>query len=122
MPVIQIKSNIAFEADAKKHLLSSVARLTADVMQKPMADVMVACLTADFIMDGKIDEAAVFVDFRSLSNVDRPTARQLCEGLLNIIQEQVPVDPARVYINFFEVCGEFAWRFRDGVAVCPKSP
>ncbi len=121
MPVVRISLNVALAGQEKQTLLLSIARLVSEVMEKPIHDVMVSLTTDDFVMGGH-SEPAVFIDLRCLSGlrVDGMTKR-LCEGMLNVLQQHIPIDPARVYVNFFEVLPEYAWRFCDGVAVCPNS-
>lgn len=45
---------------------------------------------------------------------------QLTANTLKKPIKVVSIDPARIYINFSEVCEEFAWRFQNDMAVCPK--
>ena len=120
MPIVQISSNVDLAKHEKQALLLSVARLVSEIMEKPIQDVMVSFTPTDFVMAGNF-EAAAFIDFRCLSGLqeDGRMAR-LCDELLNILQQYAPIDPARLYLNFFEVCPDYAWRFRNGAAVCPK--
>lgn len=121
MPVVQISLNVALAGQEKQTLLLSVARLVSEVMDKPIHDVMVSLTMADFVMGGNFEPTA-FVDLRCLSGLQvEGVTQRLCEGMLTSLRRHVPIDPARVYLNFSEVCPEYAWRFRDGVAVCPKS-
>jgi hypothetical protein len=120
VPVVQIQMNVELARQTRQSLLIAVARLVAESMQKPLADVMVFMTYADFVMDGTFAPAA-FVDFRCLSGLQEEGVTQcLCEGILKILQQHTAIEPNRLYINFFEVCPEYAWRFRDGMAVCPK--
>ena len=121
MPIVQISSNVILSEQEIRDLLLSVARLVSEVLEKPIQDVMVSLTVADFAMNGDLGPAA-FIDLRCLSGLhaDGVMAR-LCQGMLGILRQFAPIDPARVYVNFFEVRPDSAWRFRDGVAVCPKS-
>jgi phenylpyruvate tautomerase PptA (4-oxalocrotonate tautomerase family) len=121
MPIVQISSNVALSTQEKEDLLTSVARLVSEAMEKPIQDVMVSFTAAEFAMAGSFEPTA-FIDLRCLSGLQVEGMRaRLCQGMLDILQQHAPVDPARVYVNFFEVRPDSAWRFRDGVAVCPKS-
>jgi phenylpyruvate tautomerase PptA (4-oxalocrotonate tautomerase family) len=121
MPIVQISSNVALSTQERQDLLIPIAQLVSEAMEKPIQDVMVSFTAADFAMAGSFEPAA-FIDFRCLSGLqaDGMMAR-LCQGMLDILRQYAPVDPARVYINFFEVRPDSAWRFLDGVPVCPKS-
>ncbi|MBN1887125.1 MAG: hypothetical protein JW850_04015 [Thermoflexales bacterium] len=121
MPVVQINLNVALAEQDKHDLLLSASRLVSEVLEKPLCDVMVSLTTADFVMAGSFDPAA-FVDLRCLSGLQVEGAtKRLCQGLLEVLRRLIPIDSSRVYINFAEVCPEYAWRFREGAAVCPKS-
>lgn len=121
MPIVQISSNVTLSTQGKQDLLTSIARLVSETLEKPIQDVMVSFTAADFAMAGSFEPTA-FIDFRCLSGLqaDGVMAR-LCQGMLDILRQYAPIDPARVYVNFFEVRSDSAWRFRDGAAVCPKS-
>jgi hypothetical protein len=121
VPVVQINMNVLLDAQQKQSLLLSAARFTAEAMEKPLADVMAFYTHADFVMEGSFSPAA-FIDFRCLSGLQENGVTEcLCQGMLKILQQHTEIDADRVYINFFEVSAEYAWRFRDGMAVCPKS-
>ena len=121
MPIVQISLNVDLVKHEKQDLLSSVAQLVSQVMEKPIHDVMVSLTMGDFVMQGGFEPAA-FIEFRCLSGLQvDDTMKHLYEGMLGIVQQYAPVDPSRVYVNFFEVRPEHAWRFQDGVAVCPKN-
>lgn len=121
MPVVQINCNVALTQPEKQELLAEVARLVAEVMEKPLADVMVALTHADFVMAGSFAPAA-FINFRCLSGLQAEgRMARLCTGMCDVLRQYAPLSTDRVYVNFAEVGPEYAWRFRDGVAVCPKS-
>jgi len=120
MPVVQISSNISLTGQEKQALLIAVARLVSKIMEKPIQDVMVALTGADFVMMEDFGPAA-FIDIRCLSGLEEEGVKAcLCEGLRDVLQQCASLDPDRVYVNFFEVSPDCAWRFRDGVPVCPK--
>jgi len=120
MPIVQISANVDLSRQEKQDLLLSAARLVSETMEKPIQDVMVSFTPTDFVMAGNF-EAAAFIDFRCISGLQEDgRMASLCEELLDILQQYAPIDPARLYVNFFEVCPDYAWRFRNGAAVCPK--
>jgi phenylpyruvate tautomerase PptA (4-oxalocrotonate tautomerase family) len=121
VPIVQISMNVDLIEQERQGLLFAVARLVSDVMAKPIEDVMVLFIEVDSVMGDSLGSAA-FIDFRCLSGLQVDGVRErLCKDMLDILQQYVPIDSSRVYVNFFQVPPEYAWRFRDGVAVCPKS-
>jgi phenylpyruvate tautomerase PptA (4-oxalocrotonate tautomerase family) len=119
MPIIQIQLNVALDDERKAGLLLSISKLTAEIMQKPISDVMALCSMSDLVMGG-IAGPAAFVDFRCISGLTTIVARDLCEGFDNLLKDAAGIDSSRVYINFMEVSDAHAWRFIDGIAVCPR--
>jgi hypothetical protein len=119
MPIVQISSNV--DLSGRQDLLISIAQLVSEVMEKPIQDVMVSFTAADFAMADSFEPAA-FIDFRCLSGLQaNGVMARLCQGMVDILRQYAPIDPDRVYVNFFEVRPDGAWRFLDGVPICPKS-
>lgn len=119
MPVVQISSNIPLVGQEKQTLLISIAQVVSKIMEKPIQDVMVALTGADFVMMDDFGPAA-FIDIRCLSGLQEEGVKaRLCEGVRDVLQQYASLDPDRVYVNFFEVSPDCAWRFRNGVPVCP---
>lgn len=118
MPVIQIGANIDLDLEDKRQLLISMAQLISSVMNKPLSDVMVLYSYNDLIM-AETSEPAVFVDIRCISGLSVLVSRQICEGLYKLLNKITSIDSSRFYANFHEVGKEYAWRFKNDIAVCP---
>lgn len=120
MPVIQVKTNTNLNDAQKQQLLLAITRRVAEIMGKPVSDIMVL-YSGEEIMMGETSEPAAFVDLRFISGLNMSRAKALCEALKNVINETVVIAPTRLYINFPQVDGVRAWRFIDHAAVCSES-
>lgn len=119
MPIVMINTNVEINDDKKEFILCNIAQLVANLMKKPIADVMVLYSYHYMIMANSIKPVA-FVDLKYISRLDLKISEDLCSGILDILNQVVDMDPTRLYLNFFEVSDIQAWRFIDGVPVCPK--
>lgn len=120
MPIVIINTNVEINDDKKELILSNVAQLVANLMKKPITDVMVLYSYHYMVMANSIKPAA-YVDIKYISRLDLKISEDLSSGILDILNQVVDLDPARLYLNFFEVSDIQAWRFIDGIPVCPKS-
>lgn len=120
MPVIQVKTNIDLNGAQKQQMLIAITRRVAEVMGKPISDIMVL-YSSEEIMMAETYEPAAFVDLRFISGLSMSRAKALCEDIKNVINENVVIAPTRVYINFPKVDGARAWRFIDNAAVCSEN-
>jgi hypothetical protein len=118
--MIQIQINVELDKEKKTDLLLAISKLTSDVMKKPIGDVMALVRMSEIVFGGEKGPAA-FIDFRCISGLTPTSARKLCEGFDNILKDLANIDSSRVYINFMEVSDAHAWRFIDGIAMCPRT-
>lgn len=120
MPIVMLNTNVEINDDKKEFILCNIAQLVSNLMKKPITDVMVLYSYHYMFMSNSIKPAA-FVDFKYISKLDLKIYASLCSGILDILNQVVDMDPARLYLNFFEVSDIQAWRFIDSIPVCPKS-
>lgn len=120
MPIVQITMNVSINEDKKEFMLTSIVHLVATVMGKPKTDIMVFHSYHDMFMANSSD-AAAFVDLKFVSMFDMKVYEDVCNGILEILKQTIRIDPARLYINFFEVSEINAWRFMNGKPRCPGS-
>lgn len=119
MPVIHYRINTPLDELPKKKIMLDTVRLVADIMQKPVSDIMVIYSSDDLLMGNDFSPAA-FVDFKCVSGLTVAVSRKICNGVYHLLNEATGIEPARIYINFFEVSHAHAWRFVNGNPVCPK--
>lgn len=120
MPIVIINTNVEINDDKKELILCNVAQLVANLMKKPINDVMVLYSYQYMVMANSTKPAA-YVDIKYISSLDLKISEDLSSGVLEILNQVINMDPARLYLNFFEVSDIQAWRFIDGIPVCPKS-
>lgn len=120
MPIIQLQTNVSLNLKKKKKILVSISQLAADIMRKPVSDVMMMYSYCDLMIAGTFERAA-FVDLRCVSGFNVKVAGELCEGISLILQNEIAIDLSRIYVNFFEVSEVHAWRFVNSKAVYAES-
>jgi hypothetical protein len=120
MPILQLYHNTAISENASRMLTISFPEIVSSVMKKPIKDVMVIICKSDIVF-GEIDEPAAFIDFRCINGLSNDIAESLCNKFAILLRDAAFIQPSRIYINFNVVCEEYAWRFVNGFAVCPKS-
>jgi len=119
MPIVQVKTNQHLKKSQIADFLAEIALSVSQLMHKPEEDVKVMYSYFDIWMANS-NSTAAFIDIRFVSGLDIEMAANLCNQLGVILQKHIEIDLSRVYINFFDVPEEHAWRFKNGTAVCPK--
>ncbi|MFP3874426.1 MAG: phenylpyruvate tautomerase MIF-related protein [Thiohalophilus sp.] len=99
MPLLRIQSNQPVEPAAAEQLIGAASKLVADQLGKPERYVMVA-LEPPIPMSfaGKTDPLA-YLELKSIG-LPQDKTPALSEALCGLVQEQLGIDPERVYIEF----------------------
>ena len=99
MPLLKIQSNQSVEPAAAEQLISTASRLVADQLGKPERYVMVA-LEPPILMSfaGSTDPLA-YLELKSIG-LPQDKTPALSKALCDLVQEQLGIDPGRVYIEF----------------------
>jgi len=99
MPLLKIQSNQSVEPAAAEQLISTASRLVADQLGKPERYVMVA-LEPPIPMSfaGSTDPLA-YLELKSIG-LPQDKTPALSKALCDLVQEQLGIDPGRVYIEF----------------------
>ncbi len=120
MPIVTLKYNFEIPEDKKHNFLNAFVAVVSTTMNKPENDVQVLYSFTDIWMMNS-DAPSAFFDIRFVSGLTKEIAETLSSQLAAILQTIVDIDLARININFFDIPGEHAWRFKNGKAVCPPS-
>ena len=105
MPLMKIHLSVAVPADKKKALLSECSRILAEVTGKPERYVMVVIEAGDFLMAGAPGPAA-FVDIRGIGGLTKSVNGKLSQAVSDLLKKDLNIDPARVYLNFFDIAAQ----------------
>jgi hypothetical protein len=119
MPMIQVKTNIDFDATVKGEVLPALSAIVSRIIGKPHCDIMILFSREDILMDGTFEPAA-FIDVRHISSLGVEGMKMLCEECGALLGEAAGIALERIYVQFFKVGDAFAWRFTDGAATCPR--
>lgn len=99
MPYLKIQSNQAVDEAAAEQLLSTASKLVAEQLGKPESYVMVALEPpVPMSFAGSTDPLA-YLELKSIG-LPQDKTRALSEALCGLVQQQLGIDPGRVYIEF----------------------
>ena len=101
MPLLRIQTNVAVSTDKADALLSQGTDLIVNVMNKPREYVQVVLGPEVAIAFAGSREASAFVELRSLG-LPEDTAKLLSEKICDLLEVELAIPPARVFINFFD--------------------
>ena len=118
MPIIQIKNNSELSKEEIRSLQKDVVSIVSRTLNKPEDDIQVLYFRTDIWMANS-DQSAACIDIRFVSGLNNEIATHLCERLGTLLQKVIDIDLSRLYINFFDIPQEHAWRFKNGTPVCP---
>ena len=97
MPLLSMMTNIAI--DNKPTVALSLSSKVADLLHKPERYVMVNLQDQQPLIFGGSDEAAVYIELKSINLPESETA-QLSSALSNFVSDQLSVKQDRIYIEF----------------------
>lgn len=111
MPLITVRTSSKRSLDIKEATVKELSAMVAARIGKPESYVEAVLEDDAVIAFGGELGAAAFVEVRSIgglsSTVNEALAREICECL----EQRFGIDPARVYINFFDVPpGDWGWK------------
>ena len=98
---MRIQTNVAVPEDKADALLSQGTDLIVNEMNKPREYVQVVLEPEVAIAFAGTREASAFVELRSLG-LPEETAKILSEKICALLEAELAVPPARVFINFFD--------------------
>ena len=101
MPLLRIQTNVAVPVDKADALLSQGTDLIVNEMSKPREYVQVVLEPETAIAFAGSREASAFVELRSLG-LPEDTAKLLSEKICGLLEAELAIPPARVFINFFD--------------------
>ena len=101
MPLLRIQTNVAVPADKADALLSQGTDLIVNEMNKPRKYVQVVMEPEMAIAFARTRDASAFVELRSLG-LTEDAVRLLSEKICGLLEAQLAIPSARVFINFFD--------------------
>ncbi len=102
MPYVRVETNAPLDAGARDELAGRLSALAARLTGKPERWVMVRVEAGAALLYGGSDEAAAFVEFKSIG-LDATDCPTFSAALCGLLREDAGVPPERVYIEFKEL-------------------
>lgn len=112
MPYLTIQSNRAVTPDQREPLLTAVSRLLAKELGKPESYVMVSLSSDVPMLFAGTGEPAAYVELKSIG-LPAGQLKSLSREICNLLEQQLGVLPARVYIEFTDIKGSH-WGWNGG--------
>jgi phenylpyruvate tautomerase len=111
MPLIKVQTSVSCSPETKEALAKELSVTTSGTIGKPeMYQAAVIEDDAVISFSGEISPAAI-VEVRSIGGLNSTVNNELATKITACLQEQLGVDPARIYINFFDVPRtDWAWK------------
>ena len=110
MPLLSIRTNC--QLNNKKELALEASKLTAQILSKPEAYVMVSIEDSQALIFAGNDQPAAYVELKSLGLPEDQTS-DLSSSLCTFINERLDIDSARIYIEFSNA-ERHMWGWKDG--------
>ena len=101
MPLLKIQVNTTVPEEKAEALLSQGTDLIVNEMNKPREYVQVVLESEVAIAFAGSREKSAFVELRSL-DLSEDTAKQLSEKICSLLEAELAIPSARVFINFFD--------------------
>ena len=102
MPLLMLKTSAKVPPAEKDSLVATISKMLAETTGKPQKYVMVTVEEVAGSMGGKSGPMA-FADVRAIGGLTREVNSKIASSLCRILEEQLHLSPASVYINFSDV-------------------
>lgn len=99
MPTLILHTNLHVQEDKRSALLARLSGFTAEASRKPEQWVMVLLDDGREMSFAGTQAPCAFVEFKSINLADAAIPR-ICAELSALLQTELGLDPARVYIEF----------------------
>lgn len=112
MPYLKIQLNRSLDPEKSKALLAEASQKIAKELGKPERYVMVELTANPAMLFGGTDEAAAYVELKSIGLPVGQT-KALSQALSALLEASAGIAPARIYIEFTDVKGSL-WGWNGG--------
>ena len=111
MPLVKVLTSAKRSQEVKEATVKELSAKVAGCIGKPES-YMAAVLEDDAVITfgGELGESA-FVEVRSIGGLNPKVNNALAREISACLQERFGINPARIYLNFFDVpAGSWAWK------------
>jgi phenylpyruvate tautomerase len=109
MPLLKLHTSMRVPEPGREALLKALSEITAATIGKPEQYMMVTLSDGAMVMGGDGGPAA-FADLRSIGGLDGLVNKQLSKKIAALLDEQLGIPAARVYLNFTNLAGsDWGW-------------
>jgi phenylpyruvate tautomerase len=112
MPYLRIQTNAPQAQEQAKALLAAASKTAAQALGKPERYVMVELSENPLLLFAGTDEPAAYVELKSIG-LPAGQTKALSQTLCALLETQLGIKPARVYIEFTDIQGGL-WGWNGG--------
>jgi len=102
MPLLNLYLNKKTDETVSTKVLSELSQLVAQSLGKPQNYMMVSLTESKIYMSGSQD-AAAFIDLRSIGGINAATSKMLSQKICDYLHKELAIDKARIYCNFSDI-------------------
>ncbi len=115
MPICSIKTNFVMDLDKKSELTGEIADKVSQLLEKPIAAVMVM-LSEEYMQMNHTEDTVLFAEFRYIKefrNTDEKSVflKKFSDQMYTIFKKYTDVNPYRIYMQFTEMARDSAWKY-----------
>ena len=102
MPTLNITTNASVDRIEQSDVVRGASSLTASLIGKPEAYVMVSLRTEVTMSFGGSEEPCAYVELISLGSIGGEKNKTISKGICSFLQDKLQVQPNRTYIHFVD--------------------
>ena len=99
MPYFSIETNRKIEESQKKKILCEATNLISNLLNKPKKWIMISFKDNLSMYYNDSDEDIAYIELKSI-NLDIEKCEKYVDKISHFIEENIKVDPERIYIHF----------------------
>lgn len=110
MPTIILNTSVQCSDNDKAEIAKALSEICVNVLSKPEAYVQSIVNTGSTILFGGTSEKTAFVEVRSIGSINEKNNAAISKAVCDLLSDKLDIDPARVYINFFDIArSDWGW-------------
>ena len=110
MPTIILNTSAQCSDNDKTEIAKALSDICVNVLSKPEDYVQSMVNDDSTILFGGSSAKAAFVEVRSIGGINPENNAAISKAICDLLSDKLDIDPARVYINFFDMMkSDWGW-------------
>ncbi len=103
MPTVILNTSVQCSDTDKTEIAKALSEICVNVFSKPEDYVQSMVNTGNTILFGGSSEKAAFVEVKSIGGINAENNTKISKAVCELLSDKLDIDPARVYLNFFDL-------------------